>query len=71
MANFDYYDSDRKGHVTLADLVDHPNPAFQELDKEHTCMIKTYQLRAAISDDPKRANPGTAGAASPTPGARH
>jgi len=58
-ANFAYYDADHKGYVTQADLVDKPNPAFLELDKENTCVIKTYQLRAAISDDPKKpSSPG-------------
>jgi Ca2+-binding EF-hand superfamily protein len=70
LANFDYYDEGHKGHVTLADLSDRPNPAFQELDKEHTCIIKTYQLRAAISDEIKQGNPGAAPTASP-PGGRH
>jgi hypothetical protein len=57
-ANFAYYDVDKKGYVTQADFVDRPNPAFAELDKEKTCVLKTYQLRAAISDDPKKSNPG-------------
>jgi len=63
-ANFAYYDSDKKGYVTQAEFVDKPNPAFLELDKEKTCVIKTYQLRAALSDDPKRTNPGV----TPVPG---
>jgi Ca2+-binding EF-hand superfamily protein len=71
LANFDYYDTDRKGHVTLADLVDHPNPAFKELDKDNTCVIKTYQLRAAITDEPKSTNPGTPAASGSSPGQRH
>ncbi|MGO9172909.1 MAG: EF-hand domain-containing protein [Rhodomicrobium sp.] len=62
-ANFAYYDSDKKGYVTQADFVDKPNPAFLELDKDKTCVIKTYQLRAALSDEPKRTNPGV-----PNPG---
>ncbi len=57
-ANFAYYDTAKKGYVTLADFVERPNPAFLELDKENTCVLKTYQLRAAISDEPKRTNPG-------------
>jgi len=57
-ANFAYYDSDKKGYVTQADFVDKPNPAFLELDKEKTCVLKAHQLRAALSDEPKRTNPG-------------
>ncbi len=62
LANFDYYDESKKGFVTLADLTDKPNPAFQQLDTEHTCIIKTYQLRAAITAESPQANPGA-----PTP----
>ncbi|MGO9484821.1 MAG: hypothetical protein ACLPX9_09605 [Rhodomicrobium sp.] len=70
-ANFDYYDADHKGYVTQADLVDRPNPAFLELDKDHTCVIKTYQLRAAISDDGKRDNPGVPGVSGSAPPGTH
>jgi Ca2+-binding EF-hand superfamily protein len=69
-ANFAYYDADHKGYVTQADFVDKPNPAFLELDKENTCVIKSYQLRAAISDDGKKsASPGMTPSSSP-PGSR-
>ncbi|MGO8952116.1 MAG: EF-hand domain-containing protein [Rhodomicrobium sp.] len=64
-ANFAYYDTDKKGFVTQAEFVDKPNPAFLELDKDKTCVIKTYQLRAALSDQAKRTNPGSVS----TPGA--
>jgi Ca2+-binding EF-hand superfamily protein len=57
-ANFAYYDTDHKGYVTQQDFVDKPNPAFTALDTEKTCVLKTYQLRASITDDPKRTNPG-------------
>jgi len=71
-ANFAYYDTDKKGYVTQAEFVDKPNPAFVELDKEHTCVIKTYQLRAAISDDPKKTNPGApSGSGGAPPGGHH
>jgi Ca2+-binding EF-hand superfamily protein len=59
MADFDYYDDAKKGSVTLADLTDKPNPAFQQLDTEHTCVIKTYQLRAAITAETPQENPGS------------
>ena len=71
-ANFAYYDADHKGYVTQADFVDRPNPAFLQLDQENTCVIKTYQLRAAISDDPKKPGASPAGWMSTTPpGGRH
>jgi Ca2+-binding EF-hand superfamily protein len=70
-ANFAYYDADKKGYVTQAEFIDKPNPAFVELDKENTCVIKTYQLRAAISDSPKSTNPGTSGSGSSAPPGTH
>ncbi len=71
MANFAYYDADKKGYVTQAEFVDRPNPAFLELDKDNTCVIKSYQLRAAISDDAKRTNPATLGGGSGAPSGSH
>ena len=29
-----------------ADFVDRPNPAFTTLDKDNTCVLNSYQLRA-------------------------
>lgn len=63
-ANFDYYDVNKQGYVTQADFVDRANPAFAALDKEHTCVLSTYQLRAATNNDTapaKRENPGIPG----------
>jgi Ca2+-binding EF-hand superfamily protein len=60
-ANFQYYDADNKGYVTQADFVDKPNPAFTELDKDHTCVLKHYQLRSATSNEPKKTNPALPG----------
>lgn len=62
-ANFDYYDVNKQGYVTQADFVDRPNPAFAALDTEHTCVLSTYQLRAATTDTApaKRENPGIPG----------
>jgi len=61
-ADFKYYDADRKGYVTEADIVERRNPAFAELDKQNTCRINAYQLRAATTDQPKRENPAIPGA---------
>jgi len=67
-ANFQYYDTDKKGFVTEADIVNKPNPAFVQLDKDNTCVLKTYQLRAAITYEAKKTNPGVS--AIPGPGGR-
>jgi EF hand len=69
-ANFAYYDADHKGYVTQAEFVDKPNPAFLELDKENTCVIKSYQLRAAISDDGKKAASSGMTPSGSSPGSR-
>ncbi len=62
VADFKYYDTNRQGYVTQAEFVERPNPAFLELDKDKTCVLKTYQLRAATSPQgPKRDNPGIPG----------
>jgi EF hand len=66
-ADMEYYDSGHKGYVTLEDFVSLPNPAFEQLDKEHACVIRTYQLRAAITDAPKQANPTAPSSTSPSP----
>jgi Ca2+-binding EF-hand superfamily protein len=69
-ANFAYYDTDKKGFVTQADFVDKPNPAFLELDKDKTCVLKTYQLRASITGESKRTNPGVQPISGPPGGGR-
>jgi Ca2+-binding EF-hand superfamily protein len=62
VANFEYYDVNKQGYITQADFVDRPNPAFAELDKDHTCVLSTYQLRASTMDHPKKENPAIPGA---------
>ncbi len=56
-----YFDTTNKGYVTLVDITDHPNPAFEQLDKEKTCVLKQHQLRSATSERPKQENPGVPG----------
>ncbi|MBT3069581.1 histidine kinase [Rhodomicrobium sp. Az07] len=60
-ADFKYYDAARKGYVTEADMVDRRNSAFVELDKQNTCRLTTYQLRAATVEQPKKENPAIPG----------
>ncbi len=64
VANFEYYDVNHQGYLTQAEFVDRPNPAFAVLDKDKTCVLSTYQLRAATSDEKmgKRENPAIPGA---------
>lgn len=63
VANFEYYDVNRQGYVTQAEFVERANPAFAALDKDNTCVLTTYQLRAATSDEKtgKRENPAIPG----------
>ncbi len=39
VANFDYYDVNKQGYVTQADFVNRPNPAFEALDHDKSCLI--------------------------------
>jgi hypothetical protein len=39
VANFDYFDGNGDGKVTLAEVIDKPNPAFRLLDKNNDCVI--------------------------------
>jgi len=38
-AGFDYFDANADGRLTLAEMTDKPNPAFQLLDKNGDCVI--------------------------------
>jgi Ca2+-binding EF-hand superfamily protein len=38
-AGFAYFDADRDGRITAAELIDKPNPAFILLDKDGDCVI--------------------------------
>lgn len=63
VATFDYYDVNKQGSITQADFVDRANPAFDMLDKNKTCVLESYQLRAAAAgEQPKRENPAIPGA---------
>jgi Ca2+-binding EF-hand superfamily protein len=57
VANFDYYDVNRQGHLTQADFVDRPNPAFAALHQDKSCVITSDQLRAfmAVAEGPDTA----------------
>lgn len=39
VAGFDYFDTNADGRLTLAEMADKPNPAFQLLDKNNDCLI--------------------------------
>jgi hypothetical protein len=60
-ANFAYYDVNHQGYVTQQEFINRPNPAFTELDKDNSCVLKAHQLRSATFADPKRTNPGPPG----------
>lgn len=46
-ADFAYFDVDKDGRVTRAELVDKPNPAFKLLDKNGDCRIDQSEMPAA------------------------
>jgi hypothetical protein len=45
IAGFAYFDADGDGRITLAELVDKPNPAFTLLDTNHDCVITPEERR--------------------------
>ena len=46
VANFDYYDVNKQGYVTQADFVGRPNPAFEALNHDKSCVIDLHQPSA-------------------------
>ena len=46
-AGLQYFDVDGKGRITLAELIDKPNPAFVLLDANHDCVITPEERRTA------------------------
>jgi hypothetical protein len=47
MAGFVYFDADGDGRITLAELIDKPNPAFTLLDTNHDCVIVPEERRGS------------------------
>ena len=43
-ADFAYFDTNKDGAVTLAELTDKPNPAFGFLDKNHDCSLTNDEM---------------------------
>ena len=43
VAGFDYFDANADGRLTLAEMADKPNPAFQLLDKNGDCVISAEE----------------------------
>jgi Ca2+-binding EF-hand superfamily protein len=48
-ADFDYFDADADGRVSLAEFADKPNPAFVLLDKDNDCRLTSDEMRAGAS----------------------
>jgi EF hand len=48
-ADFAYYDSAHAGKISRSQFIDHPNPAFDLLDKEHTCQLDSAKLNGGRS----------------------
>lgn len=64
VAGFDYFDANADGRLSLSEMADKPNPAFQLLDKNGDCVISAEERvnqRSYARDDGK-----SQGAASPS-----
>lgn len=58
-----YFDANADGRVSLAEMLDKPNPAFTLLDKNGDCVISSDERVQPRVD---RSEPGSPGAAPPT-----
>jgi hypothetical protein len=59
IAGLAYFDSDGDGRITLAELIDKPNPAFALLDANHDCVITPEERRGSDSRSPRRGKRGS------------
>jgi hypothetical protein len=50
VAGFQYFDADGDGRITLAEVIDKPNPAFALLDTDHDCVITPEERRGIGTD---------------------
>ena len=48
-AGFAYWDTNKDGKVTRAEMLEHPNPAFTLLDRDTDCVLSPIELSAARS----------------------
>lgn len=64
VAGFDYFDSNADSRLSLAEMTDRPNPAFQLLDKNGDCVIsaeeRTHQ-RSYAREEGKSGGASTSG----------
>jgi len=59
MAGFAYFDADGDGRITLAELIDKPNPAFTLLDTNHDCVITPEERRGSDGNTPVKHKRGS------------
>ena len=67
-AGFAYFDIDGDGRVTLAEILDKPNPAFELLDRNKDCVIALDERagpRGSASGDAKPSGGGRRGRPGP------
>jgi len=50
VAGFAYFDADGDGRITLAEVIDKPNPASALLDTNHDCVITPEERRGTDTD---------------------
>ena len=59
MAGFAYFDADGDSRITLAELIDKPNPAFALLDTNHDCVITPEERRGGDVNPPGKRKHGS------------
>jgi len=50
VAGFHYFDANGDGRITLAEVIDKPNPALALLDTDHDCVITPEERRGTGTD---------------------
>jgi hypothetical protein len=53
-ADFDYFDDNKDGRLSLSEFVDKPNPLFARYDRNHDCRITPDELKAKAAPPPSR-----------------
>jgi len=53
-ADFDYFDDNKDGRLSLSEFVDKPNPLFARYDKNHDCRITPDELKVKAAPPQSR-----------------
>jgi len=69
-ADFAFWDTNRDGKITKAEMIEHPNPAFTLLDRDRDCTLSPTELSASRSLQISSIPTGSSAKAEPPPSGR-